>query len=206
MLELQNRVLEESKRLNEIAGDQPDRQILTKSATLARDEMKIGAEGERALLLLKEEGSSAAFPEALQQVLRDVANVSGRLEAGDVGSITLVIQADIVQALEEMVEAVGKVKRENQQTKAQREQQQQGGQMDESQMPLINKIAELKLIRTLQLRVNNRTRTLSQMLPDPADPIGQAQADDLRDQLRELSKRQENIEQVTRKVSQNPSP
>lgn len=203
MLEMQTKIYDESKRLHEIAGEQPDRQILARASSLARDQQKVAAEGERALLLLKEEGSSAAFPEALVQVNRDSASVANRLDSGDVGKVTLVIQADIVQALEEMVEALAKIKKENEEKKQQRQQQQQqgGGQQDPSQQPLINKLAELRLIRTLQVRVNKRTSTLSQMLDNPTDPIGQAKAKDLMEQLQDLGKRQDNIETVTRKVA-----
>lgn len=203
MLDMQTKIYDESKRLHEIAGEQPDRQILARASLLARDQQKVAAEGERALLLLKEEGSSAAFPEALVQVNRDSASVANRLDSGDVGKVTLVIQADIVQALEEMVEALAKIKKENEEKKQQRQQQQQqgGGQQDPSQQPLINKLAELRLIRTLQVRVNKRTSTLSQMLDNPTDPIGQAKAKDLMEQLQDLGKRQDNIESVTRKVA-----
>lgn len=203
MLDMQTKIYDESKRLHEIAGEQPDRQILARASLLARDQQKVAAEGERALLLLKEEGSSAAFPEALVQVNRDSASVANRLDSGDVGKVTLVIQADIVQALEEMVEALAKIKKENEEKKQQRQQQQQqgGGQQDQSQQPLINKLAELRLIRTLQVRVNKRTSTLSQMLDNPTDPVGQAKAKDLMEQLQDLGKRQDNIESVTRKVA-----
>jgi uncharacterized protein (DUF3084 family) len=43
------------------------------------------------------------------------------------------------------------------------------------------------------------------MLADPSDPVGQAQAENLKLDLKELSRRQESIEQVTRNVAQgNP--
>ena len=202
MLEMQNKVFEETQRLHEIAGDQPDRQVFTRAATIARDQQKVSAEGERALLLLKEEGSSAAFPEALTQVNSDSASVAIRLEAGDVSKVTLVVQEDIVQALQEMVEAISKLRKDNQQRSEQNQQQPGGGSMDPEMQPLIDKLAELRLIRTLQMRVNKRTQTISQMLADPSDPVGQAQAENLKLDLKELSRRQESIEQVTRNVAQ----
>jgi hypothetical protein len=203
MLDMQNKVLEETNRLHEIAGDQPDRSVLVRATALARDQAKVGAEGERALLLLQEEGSSAAFPEALSQVNRDIASATSRLETGDVGAITVVIQADIVQALEEMVEAVDRVRKENDQKKRQQGSP-SGSPMPPGMQPLIDQLAELRLIRTLQLRVNKRTDTLSQMLSDPSDTVGQAKESDLVEQLKELGKRQESIEQVTRNIATGP--
>lgn len=204
MLDMQNKVLEETNRLHEIAGDQPDRSVLVRATVLARDQAKVGAEGERALLLLQEEGSSAAFPEALSQVNRDIASATSRLEAGDVGAITVVIQADIVQALEEMVEAVDRVRKENDQKKKRQQGSPSGSPMPPGMQPLIDQLAELRLIRTLQLRVNKRTDTLSQMLSDPSDTVGQAKESDLVEQLKELGKRQESIEQVTRNIATGP--
>jgi len=204
MLDMQNKVLEETSRLHEIAGEQPDRQVLVRATVLARDQAKVGSEGERALLLLQEEGSSAAFPEAIAQVNRDVTTAANRLEAGDVGAITLVIQSDIVQALEEMVEAVDRVRKDNEQKKQRKESQSPGSQMPPGAQPLIDQLAELRLIRTLQIRVNKRTEVLSKMLTDPDDVVGQASETDLIDQLKELGKRQESIEQVTRTIAQEP--
>lgn len=203
MLEMQSKVLEETTRLHEIGGDKPDRQVLSRASQVAKDQQKVGTEGERALLLLKEEGSSAAFPEALEQVNRDIASSANRLESGDLSKITLVIQTDIVQSLEEMVEAIAKVRKENEEKK-QKQQQQGGSPMDPGMQPLINQLAELRLIRTLQLRINKRTDTLSTMLDDPNDPVGQARENDLLGELKELGKRQENIEQVTRNIAQGP--
>ncbi len=62
MLEMQNKVYEETVRLQEITGEQATRQVEIRSSNLAQEESKILAEGERAFLLLREEGSSAAFP------------------------------------------------------------------------------------------------------------------------------------------------
>ncbi|MBX3422712.1 MAG: hypothetical protein KF752_14250 [Pirellulaceae bacterium] len=200
MLELHTNVVSETQRLHDVAGDQPDRQILTRAATLGREEQKVAAEGERALLLLREEGSSAAFPEALVQVNQDITGIILRLETGDVGRITLVMQNDVLQALQEMVEAIAKVKQDNQQREKQRQQSMPGQEQEPGAQPLVDKLAELRLIRTLQLRINTRTAALSNMLKDPTDPIGQVEAEDLLAQLRQLGGRQVSVEQVTRNI------
>lgn len=75
---------------------------------------------------------------------------------------------------------------------------QQGGQQGEQ--PLVNQLAEMRLIKTLQLRINKRTQSLSELLKNPNDVIGQAEEADIQGQLRELADRQSSIKQVTRDI------
>ena len=70
--------------------------------------------------------------------------------------------------------------------------------MDPNSQPLVNKIAELKMIRALQMRVNRRTQQLSKsLLVDVDDPVGQATENDVLDSLRDLSERQRRIHKIT---------
>ncbi len=199
MLEMQTRVLEETTRLQQITGDGAGRQVQITASKLSLDELKILAEGERALLLLRDEGSSAAFPEAIEQLNVDIHSVSERLQSADVGPLTVVIEQEIVSSLEEMVEALVQVQKENREKQQQSpgQQQQQGEPGDQ---PLVDKLAELRLVRTLQVRINNRTNTLSKMLDDPADPTGQVAEKDVVEQLQSLAQRQSSIQQVTRDI------
>jgi hypothetical protein len=199
MLEMQTRVLEETTRLQEITGDGSGRQVQITASKLSLDELKILAEGERALLLLREEGSSAAFPEAIEQLNVDIQSVSDLLRSADVGPLTVLIEQEIVSSLEEMVEALVQVQKENRE----KQQQQQPGQQppgEPGDQPLVDKLAELRLIRTLQVRINNRTNTLSKMLEDPADPTGQVAEKEVVEQLQSLAQRQSSIQQVTRDI------
>ena len=160
---------------------------------------RFSAEGERALLLLREEGSSAAFPEAIEQINIDIQSVSDRLQTADVGPLTVVIEEEIVSSLEEMVEALVQVQKENREKQQQPPNQSQP-QGEPGDQPLVDKLAELRLIRTLQVRINNRTNTLSKMLDDPADPTGQVAEKDVLDQLHGLATRQASIQTVTRDI------
>jgi hypothetical protein len=201
MLQGQTKVLEETERLQEIGGEQGDRQVEIKASNLSLEERKILAEGQRAQLLLREEGTSAAFPEAMGQVLVDVQNVVDRLARADVGKLTVGIEREIVSSLEEMIEALVAVQQDQKKRKERKpaQGQPQPGQQPGEQ-PLVDQLAELRLIRTLQLRVNKRTQSLSEMLQDPNDAVGQAGADDILGQLRGLAERQASIKQVTRDI------
>ncbi len=199
MLEMQNKAFEETQRLQEITGEQAARQIEIRASKLAGEERKILNEGERAFLLLREEGSSAAFPEAMEQVNTDIGNVAERLARADIGKLTTTIEQEIISSLEEMVTALVQVQKE-QKEKKQKEQPGQPPQGEPGEQPLVDKLAELRLIRTLQVRINNRTNTLSQMLDDPADVVGQVTAAEVLGEVKALAKRQASIQQVARDI------
>ncbi len=199
MLEMQVKVFEETKRLQAIAGDKVDRQIEIRASNLSLEERKILAESERVQLLLREEGSSVAFPEAIAQMTSDIQSVVDRLAKADIGKMTMAIEQEIITALEEMLAALAQVQKEQQQRQQQQDAQPQQTPSSGEQ-PLVDKLAELRLIRTLQVRVNKRTNILSEMLQDPGDPVGQAAASDILLQLRELAQRQSSVQRVTRDI------
>ncbi len=89
-----NRILEETKRVNSFEGEVRIQQLEVQSSKLALDERKLLMEGQRAMLLLQEEGSSTAFPEALQQMLSDIESVVERLQKADVGDLTIAIEEE----------------------------------------------------------------------------------------------------------------
>jgi hypothetical protein len=62
----------------------------------------------------------------------------------------------------------------------------------------VDAIAELKMIRALQMRVNTRTNRYARLLDDIEDPTGQATDQELIDALGSLAERQERIYQITR--------
>ncbi len=200
MLEMQNKVYEETVRLQEITGDQATRQIEIRSSNLAQEESKILAEGERAFLLLREEGSSAAFPEAMEQVNIDLAKVAERLRKADISKLTTSIEQEIINSLEEMIAALVQVQKDKKDQKKQKQQGQQQQQGEPGEQPLVDKLAELRLIRTLQMRINNRTNSLSEMLSDPRTFVGQATETDLLNEIKGLAERQANVRQVARDI------
>ncbi len=196
MLEIQVSVLEDTQKLQELTGDAQDRQFEVGANRLANEERKILVEGQRAMLLLREEGSSEAFPQILEQILLDVDTVASSLTRLDLSAATVDIEHDIVTALEEMIEALNRTRKERE-ANARRSQQQSGGQQSGDD-PLVDALSELKLVKTLQQRINQRTAALAKRIDDPNLEIGQAQTEDLKVQLRDLAARQQKIKEVTR--------
>ena len=197
MLEIQVRIYDETVRLGKIPEAERDLKVPIPAGKLAVDQRKLVVEADKALNLLLDEGSSVAFPETVTQMRDDMQQVADRLDAAKVEEITQGIEQDIIAALQEMIEALQKAQRDLE--KQQQEQQQaQPGQPQE--MPLVDAIAELKMIRALQMRVNLRTQRYARLLDDTEDPVGQATDGDLREALIRLAERQETIYRLTRDI------
>ena len=160
-----------------------------RAVELARNEDEISLLAAKALTLLKEEGSSVAFPEAVEQIRDDMLTVARRLERADVGEITQNIEADIVESLREILEALQK---ELEKLKDQKQQQQQQQPQEKKPPPLVNKLAELKMLRSLQYRVNRRTKQMGRLVEGE-----QALDADVVSQLRQLSERQAKVQKAT---------
>jgi hypothetical protein len=65
---------------------------------------------------------------------------------------------------------------------------------------LVDNLAELRLLKTLQLRVNRRTQSLAQRLDKIEDTLGQVEDADSRAEMEELATRQQKIYEVTREI------
>jgi hypothetical protein len=136
-----------------------------------------------------------AFPEAIEQIREDMLTVARRLERVEVGEITQNIEQDIVEGLKEIIEALQK-ELEKQKDKKQQQQQQQQEQQQQQQQGLVNKLAELKMLRSLQYRVNRRTRQLGRTVD------GEQAIDlDVVSQLKQLSDRQAKVQKATYDLS-----
>jgi len=191
MLEKQLRIYEDTMLLDK-SKDELRRQ--KQSGELAISERKLVMDADKALNLLLEEGSSIAFPETVSQMRDDMQQVAERLDSAKVGLITQGIEEDIIAALEEMIEALQKA----QQEMDQQQQQQQSRPGQPMDMPLVDELAELKMVRALQMRVNTRTKRYARLLDNMEDPAGQATDQDLREALLKLAEREEKIKRITR--------
>jgi hypothetical protein len=159
-----------------------------RSLQLARQEEEIAVEASKAITLLREEGSAIAFPEAVEQMRDDMRIVVTRLERTDVAELTQAIEREIIDALEEMIDALQK---EMEKSKDKKDQPPpKDGQPQDP--PLVDQLAELKMLRTLQLRINHRTKRLGRLVDGE-----QAQDLDIIGQLQNLADRQARIQKAT---------
>jgi hypothetical protein len=206
MIERQTKVNEQSVRFAEITPEARTREVDSQIVKLGSEQNKIAIEAERAVQVLQEEGSSTAFPLTMEQVREDMLTVGERLATAKLDAITLELEGEVLTSLQELLAAMEKAKKEQQERKQQQQQQQQDQQQQgEAEQPLVSEIAELKMIRTLQIRVNTRTQRYAKLLNQPDDPVGQANTKELIDSLDKLGKRELEVLDITRELIRKKS-
>lgn len=118
---------------------------------LSQKEKWVSEEADKALYILKEEGTTVVFPQIVEQVRDDASDVSERLAEADASEPVRQTQEAIAQTLRELLEAIEKKQAENDAPSGEAEDPEQGPP------PLLPGSAELKLLRACQLRVNQAT-------------------------------------------------
>lgn len=195
MLELQTAIYDGTVRIDQVAAAQRTHDHEIEAARLSREESTIVHEVDKALSLLHEEGSSVAFPEAIDQMRDDMRQVAERLAAVKVDKVTQGIEQDIIAALEETIAALDKSIKDLEKKRTPPGQQPAAGQPGD--MPLVDKLAELKMIRSLQLRINKRTKTYGEMIKGD-----QAETPELLKSLQDLADRQQRVYRATADLQQ----
>jgi len=195
MLRSERLVLESADRLAASAA-MADRERALEAARLGREQDGITDEASRAVTLVRDDGSAVAILQAIIQIRDDSAQAAGLFRRGDISSTTLGIVADIVAGLEELLAAVEKSQRD---ADSERQQPPPGGgrAADPSEQPLVDQLAELKMLRSLQVRINTRTDRFAQLLGASTD---QAEEPALREALRRLAERQRDIARAARDI------
>jgi hypothetical protein len=164
-----------------------------RSRELSVEEDEIASEAGKALTLLKEEGSSVAFPQGVEQVRDDMLNIVHRLSGNDVGEFTQSVERDVIESLEEMVTALqNEIEKRQKEDEQRRQQKGQKSQNGDEEKELVQQLAELKMLRSLQFRVNRRTRQIGGLIRGE-----EAKNDNLVRELAKLAHRQAEIQEAT---------
>jgi len=172
---------------------QTDRERQLEATRLGREQTTVAADAGRTLSLVRDDGSAVAIPQALEQVRDDALQVAARLEKADAGAATAGLVGDVIAGLEEILAAVEKARQDA------RADAERGGAAagEPGEQPLVDSLAELKMLRVLQVRVNARTKRLAQLIDDGVE---QAAEPELRAALERLGTRQRAIEQAARDI------
>ncbi len=184
---------------------EPTRADQQASNVLSDKEDEIVKEAAAGLRLLEAEGSAVAFAEVFQQVKSDMETVAVRLRKTDTGIVTVTIENQIIETLQEMIEALKKAQADNK-NKSKAPPGPSGPPPDPK---LIDLLAELKMIRSMQKRVNSRTELYGkqyagEQAPPPENgstPEQREQYERIQSELKDLSKRQEKIGKVTHDIA-----
>jgi hypothetical protein len=191
MLEMQRDVYDGTVRLDKIPQAERTHNHEIESSRLSGKEMQIVVEIDKTLLVLREDGTTVAFAEAADQMRGDMQQVVDRLSQAKVSLVTQGIELDIIATLEEMIDALKKAQKDLE--KNQNKSKSTSGQEDS---PLVDKLAELKMIRALQMRINTRTERYSKLVEGE-----QAENAELVDALKRLAERQQRVYKVTHDLS-----
>ena len=198
MLERQIRVLDTTRRLDQVDKDDRLAEFEIEAGRLSLEEKAIAGEASRALLLLREDGSSVAFPSTVEQMQLDMEQVAARLSEAKVESITQGIIEDIVESLDGMINALVQTQQDMDSSEYQADSGQAGEPGDQ---PLVDSLSEIKMIRGLQQQILRRHERYAKLLDDPDDLLGETDDPDIRAALDRLSERQKQLSEITRDIA-----
>lgn len=190
MLERQIAVREATETLGPRAAE-GSRQALTSLVALGKSEGRIVELANELITLVEETEFGIALPAALLVIRDAMDDVSVRLGAGDGSPETIVAEQQIEADLQSLLEAMKQMppqrpprNRPPQQSPRERERE------------LNRLIAELKIIRMLQVRVNRGTEEVDGRRPPNLDEVTAA----LERQIEELTDRQDSILNATERL------
>ena len=198
MLELQKSIYESTLRLDERLkkndGKDADGALSVESVRLSGRENDVYMEGNKALLLLQEDGTAVAMTEALASAVEDIEGVIELFNKANVGVSNQTRQENIIATLEELLDAI---KRELKDMED-KEQQNQDGESPGGEMieALVDQLAELKMIRSMQMRINKTTQRCQKLITGAA-----AEDPEVINVLNELSVREERLRQILHDIS-----
>jgi hypothetical protein len=190
MLEIQQTVYEGTLRLDKVPPAERTHNHESEAGRLSNQELQIVVEADKTLLLLREDGTAAALPEAVEQMRADVQQVVQRLAKVKTDAITQSIEQDVISALEEIIDALKKAQKKSRNRNRPSRMSSDSNPSDE---PLVEMLAELKMIRALQIRVNRRTERYAKLIEGE-----QANHPELIEALQRLAEREKQIHRVTR--------
>src|SRR5262249_14593774 len=172
------------------------------------NENKIVLECSRAIEILEAEGSTIAFPEGFRQLRKDMVNVQARLKSTDVGAVTQNIEEDIIANLKDMIEDLKKAKQASQGSGSGSGQPPPPSDPKQNQK-LLDDIAELKRLRSMQIRVNTRTQMYHKFYPEDEqlkpegakDEKEKAKLEQIKKELEELGVNEATIQKITKDMA-----
>jgi len=148
----------------------------------------------KALELIADEGSAVVFYGVLVEVKKDMESIRDRLNRGNVGDDTQLIEDQTIQQLERMLAAVKKAKKDAQNPPP--PPSDGGPPPGEQNKELIELVAQLKLLRELQVILNDRTTLFGKKAGGP-----QASDPDLQKDLKSLGERQKALQEMLHKIA-----
>jgi len=174
-----------TNRLAELGVENWKRSDQLELAELSQKQRWVGEQADEALFILVEEGTTVVLPQLVEQVSADAREAADRLAAADAGEAVRMMQDDLEQVLRDIIDAIKKKQEDLDESG--------GGGEGGGDSPLLPGSAELKLLRSCQLRVNKTTGRLREASQSP-----DASPEDIAARLRHLSKRQTDVAKMAK--------
>ncbi len=189
MLAKQLDVNKRTNRLDALGQSRWSRTDQLELAAVAGDQQWVGDEADKALAVLRDDGTTIVVPQIVEEIRDDARDAARRLASTETGPAVRQMQEAIVEALQQLIDSVQQMRRQD---------SNDGGPQDSTAEqdrppPLLPGSAELKLLRSCQARINRLTRELEQQRVLPESPV-----DDLRERLRALERRQDTAARLAR--------
>ena len=200
MMEREIKVRDQTKSLGAVTPEQRLADFEIKAGKLSSEQSSIATEASRALLLLREDGSSIAFPQTVQEMKLDMEQVASRLSTSKVGEMTIEIENDIIETLGNLIEALAQAQKENEANRNKNRPGQPGSGGQPGDSSLVGKIAEIKMLRALQDRIFRRHTRYAKLLDDPSDEIGQTYDPEILAALQRLTAKQKQLTEITKEI------
>ncbi len=197
MLAAQIAVYEGTKQVDAVvktySDKKPTRAEEQRSQQLSTREGDIVREANNALRLLESEGSAVSFAMVMESTRDDMIAIERRLDKYVTNESTQHIEEDVIQALKDMIEALKQAQQKIKDDKNKPPPSKSGPPPPKN---LIDILAELKLIKSMQLQVNKRTT-------DNGKKYEGEQADDkiIQEELNSLSKKQAKLEGMLKDIA-----
>ncbi len=158
-----------------------------KLSELSKEQHGLGDEAAKVVRVLEQDATTVVFPRIVDQIRQEMYDVSDRLADKKVATVTQTMQAEIAATLKDLIDAL--------------KQQRggggggQGGAGCAGKMALLPGSAELKLLRSCQVRVKNQTETLDEQRRQQPAPRA-----DLTARMKDLSQRQNELARMAKQI------
>ena len=163
---------------------------------LHQQQTELASECAQTVNLLREDGTSVSILLAVEDIEADMGSVSGWLQESKVEDLTQSVQNDIIESLKQLIETTQK---EMQEMKEQQQKSQQ--QEGPPQKPgLVELMAEIKMLRNLQLQVNRRTKQVDGLLQSASSE----DLPSLKKQVHDLAVRQRRLIETAKELAKQP--
>lgn len=192
MLARQIEVNKETNRLDGVGRDQWSRSDQLSLVETTKGQNWVSEEAATALKIVREDGTTIVVPQIMEQVRDDARSAGERLGAADTGDGVRQVQEAIVAALQDLLDAVRELQKKNEQSEG----GQPGGDSDRNP-PLLPGSAELKLLRSWQVRINQQTKDIEQQRVLPS-----GSAEGLAERIDKLAKRQASVAEMARDLAE----